>query len=55
MLTAAIRTGLAAFRASLLEAVCGELVTRGDGSLAYYESVGDVLPAVPDDLSALDV
>lgn len=48
-------TGLAAFRASLLEAVCGELVTRGDGSLAYYESVGDVLPAVPDDLSALDV
>ena len=49
-------TGLAAFRASLLEAVCRELVARGEvGSVAYFESVGDVLPAVPDDLSAIDV
>ena len=54
--TVCANTGLAAFRASLLEAVCRDLVARGEAaSLAYFESVGDVLPAVPDDLSALDV
>lgn len=47
-------TQLAAVRADTLEFACRLLVEQGVGPLEYYQGTGDVLPAVPDDLSTLN-